>query len=63
MSEIATSPNTRRGLRVFFGLLVVFLYAPIVILAVFVRARPQHHQRRLVADLQARAGDQGDFAF
>jgi spermidine/putrescine transport system permease protein len=35
MSEIATSPNTRRGLRVFFGLLVVFLYAPIVILAVF----------------------------
>ncbi len=35
MNEIATSPNTRRGLRVFFGLLVVFLYAPIVILAVF----------------------------
>ena len=35
MSEIATSPNTRRGLTVFFGLLVVFLYAPIVILAVF----------------------------
>jgi len=35
VSEIATSPNTRRGLAVFFGLLVVFLYAPIVILAVF----------------------------
>jgi spermidine/putrescine transport system permease protein len=35
MSEIATSPGARRGLIVFFALLVVFLYAPIVILAVF----------------------------
>lgn len=35
MSDIATSPNTRRGLALFFTLLVVFLYAPIVILAVF----------------------------
>ena len=35
MSDVATSPNTRRGLTAFFGLLVVFLYAPIVILAVF----------------------------
>jgi spermidine/putrescine transport system permease protein len=35
VTEVATSPNTRRGLTVFFGLLVVFLYAPIVILAVF----------------------------
>jgi spermidine/putrescine transport system permease protein len=35
MTEIATSRGTRRGLIVFFGLLVVFLYAPIVILAVF----------------------------
>jgi spermidine/putrescine transport system permease protein len=35
VSEVATSPNTRRGLTAFFGLLVVFLYAPIVILAVF----------------------------
>ncbi|MGZ8581508.1 MAG: ABC transporter permease [Actinomycetota bacterium] len=35
MSDIATSPNTRRGLALFFMLLVVFLYAPIVILAVF----------------------------
>ena len=35
MSEIATSRGTRRGLAVFFGLLVVFLYAPIVILAIF----------------------------
>ncbi len=35
MSDVATSPNTRRGLTVFFGLLVVFLYAPILILAVF----------------------------
>ncbi|MEX1265019.1 MAG: ABC transporter permease [Actinomycetota bacterium] len=35
MTEIATSPGTRRGLTVFFLLLVVFLYAPIVILAVF----------------------------
>lgn len=35
MSEIATSPGARRGLTLFFGLLVVFLYAPIVILAIF----------------------------
>ena len=35
MTEIATSRGTRRGLSVFFVLLVVFLYAPIVILAVF----------------------------
>ena len=35
VSDIATSPNTRRGLALFFSLLVVFLYAPIVILAVF----------------------------
>jgi spermidine/putrescine transport system permease protein len=35
MSEIATSPGARRGLIIFFALLVVFLYAPIVILAVF----------------------------
>jgi spermidine/putrescine transport system permease protein len=35
VTEVATSPNTRRGLTAFFGLLVVFLYAPIVILAVF----------------------------
>ena len=31
----AVSPNGRRGLWAFFGLLVVFLYAPIVILVVF----------------------------
>jgi spermidine/putrescine transport system permease protein len=35
MMEIATSPSTRRLLTLFFGLLVLFLYAPIVILAVF----------------------------
>lgn len=35
MSDIATSPGARRGLSAFFALLVVFLYAPIVILAVF----------------------------
>jgi spermidine/putrescine transport system permease protein len=35
MSEIATSPGARRSLGLFFGLLVLFLYAPIVILAVF----------------------------
>jgi spermidine/putrescine transport system permease protein len=35
MNEIATSPNTRRGLAGIFMLLVVFLYAPIVILALF----------------------------
>jgi spermidine/putrescine transport system permease protein len=35
MTEIATSRGTRRALIGFFGLLVVFLYAPILILAVF----------------------------
>lgn len=35
MNEIATSRGTRGGLAVFFGLLVIFLYAPIVILAIF----------------------------
>lgn len=35
MSEIATSSGARRILTLFFVLLVVFLYAPIVILAVF----------------------------
>jgi spermidine/putrescine transport system permease protein len=35
MSDVATSTATRRGLTAFFGLLVIFLYAPIVILAVF----------------------------
>jgi spermidine/putrescine transport system permease protein len=35
MSDVATSSATRRGLVAFFGLLVVFLYAPIVILAIF----------------------------
>jgi spermidine/putrescine transport system permease protein len=35
VSEIATSRGARRGLAVFFGLLVVFLYAPIVILSIF----------------------------
>jgi spermidine/putrescine transport system permease protein len=33
--EIATSPGARRTLILFFALLVVFLYAPILILAVF----------------------------
>ncbi len=33
--DIATSKNTLRGLAVFFGLLLVFLYFPIVILFVF----------------------------
>ena len=33
--EIATSPGARRSLTVFFAVLVVFLYAPIAILAVF----------------------------
>jgi spermidine/putrescine transport system permease protein len=33
--EIALSKNGRRALRVFFGLLVVFLYAPIAILLIF----------------------------
>ncbi|HVF08439.1 MAG TPA: ABC transporter permease [Actinomycetota bacterium] len=35
MIEIATSRGTRRGLIGFFALLVVFLYAPILILALF----------------------------
>ena len=35
MSDVGTSPGARRSLGLFFGLLVVFLYAPIVILAVF----------------------------
>ncbi len=35
MSDIATSQGARRGLTLFFVLLVVFLYAPIVILAIF----------------------------
>jgi spermidine/putrescine transport system permease protein len=33
--DVAASKNARRGLRVFFGLLVVFLYAPIAILLIF----------------------------
>jgi spermidine/putrescine transport system permease protein len=33
--DVALSKNGRRALRVFFGLLVVFLYAPIVILLIF----------------------------
>jgi spermidine/putrescine transport system permease protein len=33
--EAALSPNGRRLMRVFFGLVVVFLYAPIAILLVF----------------------------
>jgi spermidine/putrescine transport system permease protein len=33
--DVALSPNGKRVLRVFFGLLVVFLYAPIVILLIF----------------------------
>ncbi|MDE3190237.1 MAG: ABC transporter permease [Acidobacteriota bacterium] len=33
--DAALSPNGRRLLRVFFGLVVVFLYAPIVILLIF----------------------------
>jgi spermidine/putrescine transport system permease protein len=35
VSDVGTSPGARRSLGLFFGLLVVFLYAPIVILAVF----------------------------
>jgi spermidine/putrescine transport system permease protein len=35
VTEVATSPGARRSLGSFFGLLVLFLYAPIVILAVF----------------------------
>jgi spermidine/putrescine transport system permease protein len=33
--DVALSPNGKRALRVFFALLVVFLYAPIVILLIF----------------------------
>ena len=33
--DVALSQNGRRALRVFFGLLVVFLYAPIAILLIF----------------------------
>jgi len=33
--DAALSPNGRRALRVFFGLLVVFLYAPIAVLLFF----------------------------
>jgi spermidine/putrescine transport system permease protein len=33
--DVALSPNGRRALRVLFGLVVVFLYAPIAILVVF----------------------------
>jgi spermidine/putrescine transport system permease protein len=33
--DVALSPNARRIMRVFFGLVVLFLYAPIVILLVF----------------------------
>jgi spermidine/putrescine transport system permease protein len=33
--DAALSPNGRRALRVFFGLVVLFLYAPILILLVF----------------------------
>jgi len=33
--DVALSTNARRALRVFFGLLVVFLYAPIAILLIF----------------------------
>jgi spermidine/putrescine transport system permease protein len=33
--DVALSKNARRGLRVFFGTLVVFLYAPIAILLIF----------------------------
>jgi spermidine/putrescine transport system permease protein len=35
VSDVGTSPGARRSLGLFFGLLVIFLYAPIVILAVF----------------------------
>ena len=35
MSDIAVSKNGLRGLKVFFGLLVVFLYAPLLVLFVF----------------------------
>jgi spermidine/putrescine transport system permease protein len=33
--DVALSPNGKRALRVFFGLLVVFLYAPIAVLLIF----------------------------
>jgi spermidine/putrescine transport system permease protein len=33
--DVALSPNGRRLMRVFFGLVVLFLYAPIVILLIF----------------------------
>jgi spermidine/putrescine transport system permease protein len=33
--DVALSPNAKRALKVFFGLLVVFLYAPIAILLIF----------------------------
>jgi spermidine/putrescine transport system permease protein len=33
--DVALSPNGKRALRVFFGLLIVFLYAPIAILLIF----------------------------
>ena len=35
MSDIAVSKNGLRGLKVFFGLLVIFLYAPLLVLFVF----------------------------
>ena len=35
--DVALSRNGRRVMRVFFGLVVLFLYAPIVILIVFSR--------------------------
>src|SRR4029079_5344673 len=35
LMDVALSPNGKRLLRVFFGLVVVFLYAPIAILLVF----------------------------
>ena len=33
--DVAVSPNGRRLMRVFFALVIVFLYAPIAILLVF----------------------------
>src|SRR3974390_345893 len=33
--DVALSPNGRRVMRVFFGLVLLFLYAPIVILLIF----------------------------
>src|SRR5205823_14414112 len=35
LMDVALSPNGKRVLRVFFGLLVVFLYAPILLLLIF----------------------------